>query len=95
MPGTLTLAKPLQTVAGEKYTIAFFHASAFSGFEREASAFVEIFWNGDIVSTIKFGFSNYKYYSFNVVGTSNGVLALRGGAAPAWSFIDDIVVFQI
>ena len=49
LPGTLTPAKPLQTVAGEKYTIAFFHASAFSGFEREASAFVEILWNRDIV----------------------------------------------
>ena len=95
LPGTLTPAKPLQTVAGEKYTIAFFHASAFSGFEREASAFVEILWNGDIVSTIRPGYSDYKYYSFNVVGTGNDVFALRGGAAPAWSFIDDIVVFRI
>lgn len=95
LPGTLTPAKPLETVAGQEYTIGFFQASAFSGPKGEASAIIEVLWNEDVVSTIKPGFSNYKYYSVNVVGVGNDVLAIRGGNAPAWSFIDDIAVFQI
>lgn len=95
MPGTLTPAKPLETVAGQAYTITFFQASAFSGPEGEAPAIIEILWNGDVVSTIKPGFSDYKFYSFNVVGAGYDVLAFHGGAAPAWIFIDDIAVYQI
>ena len=95
MPGTLTPAQPLQTVAGQKYTITFFQASAFSGPKDEAPAFVDILWNGNIVLTIRPGFSNYEYISLDVVGAGNDVLAFHGGAAPAWTFIDDVAVFQI
>ena len=95
LPGTLTPAQPLQTVAGQSYTITFFQASAFSGSYLEAPAFVDILWNGNVVSTIRPGFSNYEYFSFNVVGAGNDVLAFHGGAAPAWTFIDNIAVFQI
>ena len=93
MPGILTPANPLQTVAGQEYTIAFYESSAFSGPIGEASAFIEILWNGIVVSTITPGFSNYKYNSINVVGAGNDVLAFRGGAAPAWTFLDDISVY--
>ncbi|KAF8798617.1 hypothetical protein BYT27DRAFT_7228349 [Phlegmacium glaucopus] len=95
LSGTLTPAQPLATVAGQSYTITFFQASAFSGPSFEAPAFVDILWNGEIVSTIHPGFSNYEYFSFNVVGAGNDVLAFHGGVAPAWTFIDDIAVFQI
>lgn len=95
LPGTLTPAQPLRTVAGQKYTITFFQASAFSGPDGEAPAFIDILWNGDVVSTLRPGFSNYEYNSFDVVGAGDDVLAFHGGAAPAWTFIDDIAVYQI
>jgi hypothetical protein len=47
------------------------------------------------VSTLRPGFSNYEYNSFDVVGAGDDVLAFHGGAAPAWTFIDDIAVYQI
>jgi hypothetical protein len=95
LPGTLTPAQPLETVAGQNYAITFFQASAFSGFNGEASAFIDIVWNGKIVTTIKPGFSNYEFYSVNVVGIGNDVLAFHGGDAPAWTFIDDIAVYAM
>ena len=95
MPGTLTPAQPLQTVAGQNYTITFFQASAFSGVYDEIPAFIDIRWNGNVVLTVRPGFSNYEYISLNVVGAGNDVLAFHGGAAPAWTFIDDIAVYQI
>ena len=95
MSGTLTPAQPLQTVAGQNYAITFFQASAFSGPTDESPAFVDILWNGDVVSTIRPGFSNYEFVCINVVGAGDDVLAFHGGAAPAWTFIDDIGVYQI
>ena len=94
LSGTLTPAQPLQTVAGQSYTITFFQASAFSG-PDEAPAFINILWNGVVVSTIRPGFSNYEYFSLDVVGAGDDVLAFNGGAAPAWTFIDDIGVYWI
>ncbi|KJA22232.1 hypothetical protein HYPSUDRAFT_41120 [Hypholoma sublateritium FD-334 SS-4] len=94
LPGTLTIAKPLTTIAGNTYSINFFQASAFSGPTLEANAFVDILWNNKIVATITPGFENYVFYQFTVTAVGNDVLAFHGGAAPAWSFIDDISVFQ-
>ncbi|KAF8805644.1 hypothetical protein BYT27DRAFT_7258024 [Phlegmacium glaucopus] len=93
LSGTLTPSQPLQTVAGKTYTIAFFQASAFSGPSGEAAAFVDILWNGVIVTTITPGFTNWEFFSFNVVAAGNDVLAFHGGVAPAWSFLDDIAVY--
>ncbi|EDQ99415.1 uncharacterized protein LACBIDRAFT_295987 [Laccaria bicolor S238N-H82] len=93
LPGTLTPASPLKTVAGQHYTITFFHASVYSGRTLEAAAFVQILWNGNIVSTITPGYSAWTFYSFDVVAKGNDVLAFHGGRAPAWSFLDDICVF--
>ena len=56
---------------------------------------MSILWNGIVVATIHPGYSNYKFYSFDVVGDGNDVLAFYGGAAPAWVFIDDIAVYQM
>ncbi len=94
LPGTLTVAKPLATVAGNTYSINFFQASAFSGPTLEANAFVDIVWNGETIATITPGFENYVFYQFTVTAVGNDILAFHGGAAPAWSFIDDISVFQ-
>ena len=90
--GTLTPAQPLETVAGQEYIIAFYQSSAFSGPRGEASAFVDVVWNGEVVSTVRPGYSNYEYNLFKVVGNGNDVLAFHGGSAPAWTFLDDISV---
>ncbi|KIM37622.1 hypothetical protein M413DRAFT_20272 [Hebeloma cylindrosporum] len=95
LAGTLTPAAPLATVAGKHYTISFFHASAFSGPTLEAGAFVDVLWNGNIVTTIAPGFQNWQLYQFSVVGAGKDLLAFHGGKAPAWSFIDDVTVFEI
>ncbi len=92
--GTLTPVKPLQTLVGKKYVVGFFQASTFSGPTLEVNAFVDVLWNGEIVTTIRPGFSDWAYYSVEVVGRGNDVLAFHGGTAPAWSFIDDITVFE-
>jgi len=95
LAGTLAPTLPLQTVAGKTYQIYFFHASAFSGPSFEGPAFVDILWNGNTIATITPGFSDWKLYSFQVTGAGNDVLAFHGGKAPAWSFIDDISVFEV
>ena len=95
LSGTLTPTQPLQTVAGQAYTIGFFQASAFSGPSNEAAAFIDVLWNGATVLSIEPGFSNWEFYSVQVVGTGNDVLAFYGGSAPAWSFIDDISVYEM
>jgi len=85
----------LDTISGRGYTITFFHASVYGGETAEADAFVDVVWNGDIVSTIRPGYSQWKYYEFSVTATGNDVLAFHGGSSPAWSWIDDIYVFEI
>lgn len=95
LAGTLTPAQPLKTVAGGKYTITFFHASVYSGQASEAAAFVDVLWNGNVVTTIRPGYSPWTYYEFQVTAKGNDVLAFHGGKAPAWSFLDDIYVFAL
>lgn len=94
LAGTLTPKLPLTTVAGKQYSINFFQSSSFSSPTLEAPAFVDILWNGQIVTTIRPGFTNFKFFSVTVTAHGNDVLAFHGGAAPAWSFIDDVTVFQ-
>jgi hypothetical protein len=85
----------LATEAGKQYTIAFFQASAFSGPTLEANAFIDILWNGNVVTTIHPGYQNWQFYQFTVTAAGNDVLAFRGGKAPSWSFLDDISVFIV
>jgi len=93
-PGKLTPANPLNTKSGVPYTITFFHASAYSGQTDEANAFVDIMWNDQVVTTIRPGFSDWAYYEFPVTANGNDVLAFHGGLPPAFSWIDDIYVFE-
>jgi len=92
--GTLAPTYTLDTVPGKTYLITFFHSSAFNGdVQAEAEAFVDIMWNGQIVETIRPGFSDWQYFELRVVAAGNDRLAFHGGAAPAWSFLDDVFVF--
>jgi hypothetical protein len=92
LAGTLTPTSPLTTVAGQTYSIDFFHSSSFNSPSFEAAAFVQVLWNGDVIGEIS-GYSVWQYHSFTATGTGSDVLSFHGGAAPAYDFIDDIYVF--
>ncbi|GAW10556.1 fruit-body specific protein a [Lentinula edodes] len=92
--GMLTYGSSLSTEAGVRYVIEFFHSSFYSGREGEVDAFVEVYWNGSLIGTIRPGYSQWKYYKFEVVGQGNDELYFRGGKAPSYDFIDDIFVMQ-
>jgi hypothetical protein len=94
LPGTLTPSSPLRTLPGRRYTIGFFHMSAFASAEAEANAFVDVLWNGRVVRALRPGWSGWRYYAVEVVGRGADELAFYGGSAPAWSFIDDVSVYE-
>jgi hypothetical protein len=77
-----------------KYTIMFFLASDYSTPALEAPSFVEVIWNGVVVTTIRAGYSPWTYYSVDVTAVGDDTVAFHGGKAPAWTFIDDIFFFQ-
>ncbi|GLB40797.1 hypothetical protein LshimejAT787_0900120 [Lyophyllum shimeji] len=95
LAGTLAPKNPLNTVAGRKYSITFFHQSTYSGQDAEKDAFVDVLWNGAIVQTIKPGYQDWTFYEFTVTAVGNDKLAFHGGKAPAWSFIDDVNVWPL
>ncbi|KAF8142865.1 hypothetical protein K438DRAFT_1768600 [Mycena galopus ATCC 62051] len=91
--GTLAPAQPLVTDKGAKYVVQCFMSSAFSGADAEASANVDILWNGARVGGTS-GFTEYVFVEASVVGTGSDKLSFVGGAAPAWTFIDDCKVYK-
>jgi len=93
LAGTLTPAAPLKTKAGTGYVIQAFLSSTFSGEDLEAPAHVDILWNGVVVGGVH-GFMPYTLVQVAVTGTGNDVLSFKGGAAPAWTFIDDVFVYE-
>lgn len=95
LAGTLTPAKPLATLPGMQYSIGFFQASSFAPPAQEQPAFIDVQWNGVTIQTIRPGFSNYEFFQVTVTAKGNDVLSFHGGAAPAWSFIDDVTVFEL
>ncbi|KAF8063340.1 hypothetical protein FPV67DRAFT_1451811 [Lyophyllum atratum] len=95
LPGTMAPRGRINTTRGVRYSIMFFLASVYSGPELEADSVVEVLWNGEVVSTIRDGYSPWKYYRVDVDAVGGDVVAFRGGQAPAWTFIDDIYVLQI
>ncbi|KAF8989953.1 hypothetical protein BDQ17DRAFT_1372527 [Cyathus striatus] len=94
LPGTLAAAKALQTVPGKQYQISFFESSSFSGPVMEANAFFQVLWNNQVVLASKVGFTNWELFSVTVTAKGNDLLAFHGGSAPAWTFLDDITVFE-
>lgn len=92
--GTLKAVKPINTEAGKNYQIAFFLNSDFSGPTFQAKAIVEVLWNGKVVHTFK-GYSGWTFRSVDVAAVGNDVLEFRGGAAPAWTFLDDIAIWPM
>ncbi|KAJ3838677.1 hypothetical protein F5878DRAFT_582944 [Lentinula raphanica] len=94
LPGTLTYAPGLSTEPGAKYVIELFHSSYYSGTSAEANAFVEVYWNGNLVGSVDHGYSQWKYYAFVVVAEGNDELDFYGGKAPSYDFLDDIYVMR-
>jgi hypothetical protein len=93
LPGTLKPAHPLTTEKGAAYVVQCFMASAYSGAQLEAHAKVDILWNGVRVGGVS-GFMQYSFVQASVVGTGRDLLSFVGGAAPAFSFIDDCKVYK-
>ncbi|KAJ7069448.1 hypothetical protein C8F01DRAFT_514267 [Mycena amicta] len=96
LSGTLKPAKPLVTENGASYVVQCFFISSFSGPSLEAPAKVDILWNGVRVGGTQGFLGSYTFTQSNVVvGTGSDVLSFVGGAAPAWTFLDDIKVFKV
>ncbi|KAF7333122.1 hypothetical protein MVEN_02377600 [Mycena venus] len=93
LAGTIKPAQPLKTDAGAAYVVQCFMSSAFSGPAEEASAKVDIMWNGERVGGVS-GFSEYTFVEAPVVATGSDLLSFVGGSAPAWTFIDDCKVYK-
>ncbi|KAJ7180740.1 hypothetical protein C8R46DRAFT_1211047 [Mycena filopes] len=95
--GTLTATGLAELKRGRTYEVQFFYSSTYSGVQLEKDAFVEVWWNGALAGSVRVGFSSWVYFAFSVValGGSNDMLQLKGGAAPAYSFVDDVYVFLV
>ena len=94
LAGTLTPAAPLATSAGKTYSVGFFQASMFAPPVQEEPAFIDVQWNGATVQTIRPGYSDWGFFQVQVTAVGNDVLSFHGGAAPAWTFLDDVTVFE-
>jgi hypothetical protein len=68
--------------------------SAYSPPEQEEGAFVDVLWNGKVVRTLRPGWSAWTYWTVDVLAEGRDEIAFHGGSAPAWSFIDDVAVFE-
>ncbi|KAF7315691.1 hypothetical protein MIND_00084700 [Mycena indigotica] len=96
LSGTLTPAKPLATDKGANYVVQVFFISSFSSQALEGPAKVDILWNGKRVGGTSGFVGSYTFsQSDTVVGTGKDVLSFVGGAAPAWTFVDDVKVFKV
>ncbi|EAU87854.1 hypothetical protein CC1G_01501 [Coprinopsis cinerea okayama7 len=95
LPGTLSPAKPLETRAGKEYEVTFWQNSAYSGPTYQKDAWFEVVWNGEVVYSEKPGFSDWKFVSVRVRAKGGDVLGIRGGKAPAWTFVDDVAVWLV
>ncbi|KAF7290317.1 hypothetical protein HMN09_01289700 [Mycena chlorophos] len=94
--GTLTPTQKLKTVVGQTYVVQVFFISSFSGAQLEAPAKVDILWNGERVGGTSGSVPSYTFtQSSTVTGTGSDVLSFVGGAAPAWTFLDDVKVFEV
>ncbi|KAJ7120200.1 hypothetical protein C8R44DRAFT_173581 [Mycena epipterygia] len=93
LAGTLTPAAPLKTKKGTGYVIQAFMNSNFAGVDGEADAKVDILWNGKRVGGVS-GFMPWTLVQVAVTGTGSDKLSFVGGTAPAWTFIDDVFVYE-
>ncbi|KAJ7725893.1 hypothetical protein B0H14DRAFT_3169619 [Mycena olivaceomarginata] len=92
--GKLTPAQPLQTDKGANYVVQCFVWSGFASPGVEAAAKVDILWNGERVGGSSGYTEEYTFVQAPVVATGSDTLAFVGGAAPAWTFIDDCKVYK-
>ncbi|KAJ7302501.1 hypothetical protein DFH08DRAFT_905103 [Mycena albidolilacea] len=92
--GMLTPAQPLQTDKGANYVVQCFVWSGFASPGVEAAAKVDILWNGERVGGSSGYTEEYTFVQAPVVATGSDKLAFVGGAAPAWTFIDDCKVYK-
>ncbi|KAJ7752911.1 hypothetical protein B0H16DRAFT_781340 [Mycena metata] len=92
--GKITPAQPVKTDKGAAYVVQCFMYSGFAGAQLEAPAKVDILWNGARVGGVSGANSQYTFVEAAVTGTGSDVLSFVGGAAPAWTFIDDCHIYK-
>ncbi|TFK66931.1 hypothetical protein BDN72DRAFT_871415 [Pluteus cervinus] len=94
--GTLSPSSPLNaTTPGGVYHLGFWHYGAYSGPELQKDAFVDVLWNFQPTMTVVPGYTPWLYFWTTVEARGDDFLLLVGGKAPAWSFVDDIVLYQL
>lgn len=92
LPGTLRPRKALDTKAGQKYVIEFFHFSSYGSPAQQNATFLDVLWNGEVIVHMEPGYTPWRFYQVLVNGKGGDKLAFHGGKAPAYSFLDDIRV---
>ncbi|KAF7370532.1 Fruit-body specific protein a [Mycena sanguinolenta] len=92
--GTLTPLLLDLLEPGKEYVLQFFHSSTYSGEELEAPAFMDVIWTGASVGNItRYSPWAYSEFTVNTLGGGGDWLQFKGGAAPAYVFIDDVDLF--
>lgn len=95
LSGTLSPTGTLGTVAGQTYVVGFFANTLYAGQDAEATAAVDVLWNGQVVESINVGYRDWTWYETRVVARGGDRVGLHGGSAPAWVFIDDVCVYRV
>jgi hypothetical protein len=98
--GTLTPVQPLKTDNGANYVVQCFFWSGYNDPSQEASAKVDILWNGKRVGGTSRYTKDYTFVQAPVVATGSDNLTFVGGSTPAWNspapwtFIDNCKVYK-
>lgn len=78
-PGTLTVAQPLNTVAGTAYTLQGFFFTGFNDASQEVNASLDVNWNGNTIATVQNIGSSWTLQQFQVTAKGNDILSFHGG----------------
>ncbi|TFK18432.1 hypothetical protein FA15DRAFT_729878 [Coprinopsis marcescibilis] len=92
--GTLMAKGTLATIPGFQYRVTLYHSRDLTSPEQAAGERVDVIWNGVCVLAVRSGFSQWAPYRVVVTAVGLDTLAFYGGAAPAWSFIDDVSIIE-
>ncbi|KAF9471247.1 hypothetical protein BDN70DRAFT_998689 [Pholiota conissans] len=94
-PGILQpVAQPLQTIAGQKYLITFFHQARSNNGDGTFSSQFKVLWNGNVVFTITGPLPdlNWRYYQVKITAVGGDKVGFEDtfqNVSPA-SAIDDV-----
>jgi hypothetical protein len=91
LPGTMSVAKPLNTQVGVEYTLEVYHWSAWT---YSGGAGVDILWNGEKIGSIPAVYeSTWTPHQFTMKALGNDILSFVGGSGTNYDFLDNISLF--